>query len=213
MYGGLDMVVQHHKLPLLLIVALALIFLMPSWFTAQGICDYYGSYYPSTPDMQEGMFYADAYNFLYGSDECYYGPYGGTHVYNMPAYNPGTSYNIPAYNKPAYSMPTYSQNTDSENATNWLNDANVFYLTGSYQQAAESYAKAVNIDPSLSKGWLNMGNALYYLGKYHASLNAYEALLKLEPQNADALAGKNKTLLALNTTSVPNSTIGVPSSV
>ena len=206
------MVVQHHKLPLLLIVALALIFLMPSWFTAQGICDYYGSYYPSTPDMQEGMFYADAYNFLYGDDECYYSPYGGTHVYNTPAYN-AAAYNIPVNNKPANNAPTYSLNTVGENATDWLNEANVFYLTGSYQQAAESYSKAVNLDPSLSKGWLNLGNSLYYLGKYQASLNAYNALLNLEPQNADALAAKNKTLLALNTTSVPNSTIGVPSSV
>ena len=208
------MVVQHHKLPLLLIVALALIFLMPSWVPAQGIYDYYGSYYyPSTPEMQEGMFYADAYNFLYGGDECYYGPYGGTHVYNTPAYNAAASYNIPAYYTHAYNTPTNSQNTVSENATNWLNEANVFYLTGSYQQAAESYSKAVNLDPSLSKGWLNLGNSLYYLGKYQASLNAYDALLKLEPQSADALAGKNKTLLALNTTSVPNATLGVPSSV
>jgi tetratricopeptide (TPR) repeat protein len=123
------------------------------------------------------------------------------------------SYNLPAYNTPAYNVPTYNQNTISQNATNWLNEANVFYLTGSYQQAAESYAKAVNADPSLSEGWLNLGNSLYFLGRYQASLNAYDALLNLEPNNANALAGKNKTLLALNTTIVPNSTIGVPSSV
>ena len=204
MYGGLDMVVQHHKLPLLLIVALALVFLMPSWVPAQGIYDYYGSYYPSTPDIQEGMFYADAYNFLYGDNECYYGPYGGTHVYNTPEYNAAASYNIPANNTRAYNAPTYSQNTASENATNLLNEANVFYLTGSYQQAAESYSKSVNLDPSLSKGWLNLGNSLYYLGKYQASLNAYDALLKLEPLSADALAGKSQALRALNKTDESN---------
>jgi tetratricopeptide (TPR) repeat protein len=196
------MVVHHHKLPLLLIVALVLISLMPLWVPANGICDYYGSYYyPLSPDMQEFAFYADAYNFLYGNDECYYDPYGGTYVYNMPVYN------VPVYNKPTYNAPTYSLNTVSENATNLLKEANVSYLIGSYQQASESYAKVLNLDPSLSKGWLNLGNSLYYLGKYQASLNAYDALLKLEPQNADALAGKNLTLLALNTTSVPNSTI------
>ena len=79
-----------------------------------------------------------------------------------------------------------------------LNDANVLYLNGSYQQAAESYAKAVNIDPSLSEGWLNLGNSLYFLGRYQESLDAYVALLNQEPTNANALAGKNKTLSALN---------------
>jgi tetratricopeptide (TPR) repeat protein len=204
MYGGLDMFVQHRKLPLLLIITLALIFLVPSWSTAQGICDYYGSYYyPSTPDMQESMFYADAYNFLYGCDECYYPSYG-THVYNTPSYNAAASYNIPSNNTSAYNAPTNNQNTVSQNATNWLNEANVFYLTGSYQLAADSYAKAVNADPSLSKGWLNLGNSLYFLGKYQASLNAYDALLNLEPQNANALAGKSKAILALNKTGGTN---------
>lgn len=207
------MVAQHYKLPLLLVFALSLICLMSSWVPARGICDYYGSYYyPSTPYLQEAAFYADAYNFLYGDDECYYGPFWGTHLYNRPIYN-AASYNIPAYNEPADNATTYSLNAVSGDANNLLNEANVFYLTGSYQQAAESYAKVLNLYPSLSKGWLNMGNALYYLGRYQASLNAYNALLELEPQNADALTGKNKALFALNTTSVPNSSIGVPSSV
>ena len=86
----------------------------------------------------------------------------------------------------------------------WLNDANRLYLTGSYEQAAKSYAKAVNLDPSLLAGWLNLGNSLYYMSKYQASLNAYNALLKLEPQNADALAGKSLALLALNKTGGSN---------
>ncbi|MCK9567120.1 MAG: tetratricopeptide repeat protein, partial [Methanothrix sp.] len=82
--------------------------------------------------------------------------------------------------------------------TSLLDGANVFYLTGSYEQAAKSYANAVNIDPTLSKGWLNLGNSLYFLGRYQASLDAYEALLNREPNNANALAGKNNALLALN---------------
>jgi tetratricopeptide (TPR) repeat protein len=94
-----------------------------------------------------------------------------------------------------------------------LASANKLYLAGSYEQAAESYAKAVNTDPSLSEGWLNLGNSLYFLGKYQASLNAYDTLLNREPKNANALAGKNKALLALNATSMPNATTRVPGSV
>jgi tetratricopeptide (TPR) repeat protein len=95
----------------------------------------------------------------------------------------------------------------------WLNDANRLYLTGSYEQAAKSYAKAVNLDPSLLAGWLNLGNSLYYMSKYQASLNAYNALLKLEPQNADALSGKNKALLALNKTGGSNMSTITPSTL
>ena len=91
-----------------------------------------------------------------------------------------------------------NQTIGNSTADYWLNDANRLYLTGSYEQAAESYAKAVNLDPSLSVGWLNLGNSLYFLGSYQASLNAYNAALKLEPRNANALSGKNKVLLALN---------------
>lgn len=86
----------------------------------------------------------------------------------------------------------------------WLNDANRLYLTGSYEKAAESYAKAVNLDPSLTVGWLNLGNSLYFLGSYQASLNVYNAALKLEPRNANALSGRNKALLALNRTGGSN---------
>lgn len=58
MYGEMSMVVLRYKLPLLLIFALALICIMPSWVPAVGIHDYYGSYYyPSTPYLQEVAFY------------------------------------------------------------------------------------------------------------------------------------------------------------
>jgi tetratricopeptide (TPR) repeat protein len=107
-----------------------------------------------------------------------------------------------------------SNKTIGNGTTNYpLASANKFYLAGSYEQAAESYAKAVNLDPSLSEGWLNLGNSLYYLGKYQASLNAYNALLKLEPQNVGALAGKSLALLALNKTSGSNISAITPSTV
>jgi tetratricopeptide (TPR) repeat protein len=118
-------------------------------------------------------------------DEGYY-PNG------VPAYSESTC------NTPKHDTSAYNQSVGNGSATYWLNEGNVSYLTGSYDQAAESYAKAVNLDPSLSVGWLNLGNSLYYLGKYQASLNAYNTLLNLEPQNANALAGKSQAILALN---------------
>ena len=76
-------------------------------------------------------------------------------------------------------------------------------------QAASSYAKAVKLDPSLTEGWVNLGNALYFLGRYQESSDAYNATLKLDPQNANALLGRGKALLALNKTGGSNISIGL----
>ena len=190
-----------HRLPLILIFSLACLFMEPAWVTSLGSCGYYWPYYPHTQAGYEQYIWdIQAYRFLNYDDEGYYP--NGVH-----------SNNALTYNTPAYNTPTNNQSVGNGNATYWLNEANVSYLTGSYEQAAESYAKAVNFDPSLSEGWLNLGNSLYYLGKYQASLNAYNALLNLEPQNADALAGKSQALLALNRTGGSNISAITPSTV
>ena len=195
-----------HRLSLLLIFSLACLFTEPAWFTSLGSCGYYWPYYPpSQADYEQHMWNIQAYNFLNYDDEGY-SPYG------VPANNAPIS-GTPAYNTPTFNTPANNQSLGNGNATYWLNEANVSYLTGSYEQAAESYAKTVNLDPSLSEGWLNLGNSLYYLGKYQASLNAYNALLKLEPQNVDALAGKSLTLIALNKTGGSNISTITPSAV
>jgi len=188
------MAVTHHRLPLILIIALVVIFLTLPWITAQGSEDCFRSNcHSSRSEWQQRLWYADIYNFLYGDCECYYANHG---VYNPPyaGETPGAS----ASNALADSTNASSSNTAGEDAASLLDKANVLYLTGSYEQAAQSYAKAVNLDPTLSKGWLNLGNSLYFLGRYQASLDAYEVLLNREPGNANALAGKNNALSALN---------------
>ncbi|MCX6669533.1 MAG: tetratricopeptide repeat protein, partial [Methanothrix sp.] len=89
----------------------------------------------------------------------------------------------------------------------WLNEGNGFYLAGSYEQAAASYAEALKLNVYLSDGWLNMGNALYFQGKYQESLDAYNAVLGLDPQNVNALKGKSQALSALNRTAEANAAL------
>jgi tetratricopeptide (TPR) repeat protein len=210
-----------HRLSLLAILALPFVFTEPALVAGQGWYGYnYNSPYycpPSQADIEQYMWDMQTYYFLNDYD-----PYGGpaynqlpysTPAYNIPTYRAVPTYTA-AYSTPSsYNAPGNNQSVINGNATYWFNEANVFYLTGSYEQAAEAYAKAVNLDPSLSEGWLNLGNSLYFLGKYQASLNAYGTLLKLEPENADASAGKNQALLALNNTLGPNNSTMIPSTV
>jgi len=213
--GGLDVRIIH-RLSLLVILALTCIFMEPSWVTGQG-WNGYGydwPYYnqPSQADIEQSFWDNQANYFLNYYDPAYGPAYSqaryGTPAYNIPTYSAVPTYSAapaPTYTAEYSTLPSsntlaYNQSVVNDGATYWLNQANMSYLTGSYEQAALSYANAVGLDPSLSEGWLNLGNSLYFLGSYQASLNAYNALLKLEPQNANALTGKSLALLALNKT-------------
>ena len=161
---------------LLLIAALAWIILEPALVTSTGTCDYcWEDNYLSTAAEQQNIWMKEAFNFLY-CDCCYqgFGPY--------------------------YNQLASSQTNTNGTSDHWLSEGNRFYLAGSYEQAATSYADAVKLNPYLSEGWLNMGNALYFLGRYQESLASYDALLGQEPQNVNALKGKSQALLALNRT-------------
>ena len=217
-----------NRLYLLLILALACTFIEPGWVAAQGWWGHGYNWpynYPaSKADFEQYVWDMEAYYFMNYYDPAYYRyavpaysqPIYGTPAYYIPKYTAVPMYTVapthtvtPTYTAPmymaGYSKPSnntfqYNQRAGNGSATYWLNEANVSYLAGSYEQAAESYAEAINLDPSLTAAWLNMGNSLYFLGKYQASLNAYNNLLNLEPQNADALAGRSLVLLALNKT-------------
>jgi tetratricopeptide (TPR) repeat protein len=180
-----------------------MILLTQSWIAAQGSEDCFRSNcYSAKADWQQRLWYADIYNFLYGDCNCYYARHG---LYYPPYAGVRTDTSAAALADRSLDTSVASTATDStdsskseeEDSASLMDKANVLYLTGSYEQASLLYAKAVNLDPSLSKGWLNLGNCLFFLGRYQASLDAYEALLSREPDNANALAGKNNALSAL----------------
>jgi tetratricopeptide (TPR) repeat protein len=162
---------------LLRIAILAWTILGPALVISSGTCDYcWGDGYPSTNAEQQRIWMNEAFNFLY-CDYCYQGFW------------------------PYYSQePASIQTNDNDTSDHWLGEGNRFYLAGSYENAAASYAEAIKLDPYLSEALLNRGNALYFMGQYQESLASYDALLGQEPQNVNALKGKSQALLALNRT-------------
>jgi tetratricopeptide (TPR) repeat protein len=192
----------NKKFSLLLILAMTWMFMELSCVTclaycSYGDCDYW--HYPSLADIEQYHWYEEVYYFMNYCGEI---PYQTMPFYQtippyqtMPLYSYGST---PALNLSLQhsSTPAVNQATGGD-ANYWLNQGDSSYLTGSYEQAAVSYAEAVKLNPSLSEGWFNMGNAFYFLGRYNQSINAYDALLQLEPQNSNALMAKSKALLAL----------------
>lgn len=197
------MALSQKRLLLAFVAILVVILLTPSWIAAQGSEDCFKSNCHFTKaEWQQRLWYADIYNFLYGDCNCYYARHG---LYYPPYAGESSDTSASALADASADTSAASTSTDSadssksneEDPVSLMDKANVLYLTGSYEQASLLYAKAVNLDPSLSKGWLNLGNCLFFLGRYQASLDAYEALLSREPDNANALAGKNNALSAL----------------
>lgn len=176
---------RPQRVSLLLIAALAWMILEPALVTSFGTCSYcgWGDCPTLTERQQQWLWEKEVFNFLY-CDCCDqgWGPY-------------------------YYQMPSSSQSTVKGTASYWLNEGNGFYLAGSYEQAAASYAEALKLNVYLSDGWLNMGNALYFQGKYQESLDAYNAVLGLDPQNVNALKGKSQALSALNRTAEANAAL------
>ena len=175
---------------LLLIFALTFIFMETALVGSFGTCDYCGpnywdNYPPTQSEAEQAMWRSEIYYFM-NYDDC-------DNLY-PPAYTPANRNSVS------------NQVANNTTASYWLDNANKLYLAGYYEQAAASYAKAVNLDPSLSEGWINMANSLYFLGRYQESLDAYNAVIASDPLNANAILGKGKVLMAINRTQETNST-------
>jgi tetratricopeptide (TPR) repeat protein len=146
---------------------------------------FYNGTCPGKGYMEQAIWNAEAYAFLYGD---YYPGYGSAGYPGNPV---SSSYPVSSRQDSAYGAVTYS-------ADYWKSEADRYYLAGSYAQAAEMYGKAVQINQSLIAAWMNMGNSLYFLGRYQESLEAYEAAIRIDTNNAIAWQGKGQSLQALN---------------
>lgn len=152
-------------------------------------CDLEGFYKGTCPGegyIEQAMWNAEAYSFLYGDEFGFAGQSGNAGYGNVGYGNAGYGNTGAVVGNAAYS------------ASYWKSEADRYYLVGSYREAADLYTKAVQLDPTLAAAWLNLGNSLYFLGMYQEALEAYEAVIRLDPNNASAWQGKGQALQAQN---------------
>jgi len=77
-----------------------------------------------------------------------------------------------------------------------LDEGTAQYRTGDFRAAAESFRRAVTLDPSLLAAWENLGWAQHRLGQDDEALRIWNTLLKVEPGNVDALNAIGEVHLA-----------------
>ena len=79
----------------------------------------------------------------------------------------------------------------------YYNKGLAFYAQGQYDEAIESYDKALTVDDKLVAAYVGKGKALYYLGKYEDAKNSYDEALKIDENLVAAHVGKGNALYYL----------------
>jgi stress-induced-phosphoprotein 1 len=65
--------------------------------------------------------------------------------------------------------------------------------------ALKDAEKCLEMDPNFVKAYFRKGTIHNLMKEYHKALAAYDLGLKIDPQNADCIEGKQKTMMAINT--------------
>jgi hypothetical protein len=98
------------------------------------------------------------------------------------------------------SQETEINETETASAEYWLENGNVLYGQGRYDEAAKSYDRCILLDPQLEAAWFNKGNALYMQGYYDNALSAFDKAIEINPQDANTWICRGLTLKKLGRT-------------
>lgn len=82
--------------------------------------------------------------------------------------------------------------SNSTSASVWIELGNLFYKAGSYNSAADAYAKAVQMDPQSGAALSNLALAQVFAGKYRDAADLYRKSLDLFTDNKDKAAVWNR---------------------
>lgn len=81
----------------------------------------------------------------------------------------------------------YSTDTAGYSAEYWSGQGDQQFLAGSFQEAAESYDKALNLDPLNIYLMINKGKSLANLGRYQDAIVFFDQAFAINSSNAEPL--------------------------
>jgi tetratricopeptide (TPR) repeat protein/tRNA A-37 threonylcarbamoyl transferase component Bud32 len=84
--------------------------------------------------------------------------------------------------------------SNSSNATNLYNRANILYNLKRYNQALDTYDKAIQIRPEYAEAWNGEAKTLSELEKYKEALDAYDKAIQIQPNYLEAWLGRGYVL-------------------
>ncbi|MBE9004993.1 tetratricopeptide repeat protein [Fortiea sp. LEGE XX443] len=102
----------------------------------------------------------------------------------------------------AYTQQTLMANSAPSNQAldfaDYYKQGHTAYQVRDYQQAVESFSKAIQQEPKYAKAFINRGNARYNLKDYEGALTDYSKALQINPQEVKAFVnrGNSRYMLA-----------------
>ena len=91
-----------------------------------------------------------------------------------------------------------SNRSQDQQSSLLLEQGNIFYANNQYEEAIDSYDKALEIKPDYYKAWENKGGVLFKLGQYEKAITAYDKALSIQPNYYQAWNNQGNGLLHLN---------------
>ncbi len=79
-------------------------------------------------------------------------------------------------------------------AEDWSNQANQYFINGSFEEAAASYDKALELDPGNVDLLNNKGRALANLGRFEDAIASFDKSLAINSSDVEALNLKGTAL-------------------
>ncbi len=77
---------------------------------------------------------------------------------------------------------------------NYCGKGDVLYDLERFEEALDTYEKALQLDPHYFSAFKGKGNALYKLKRYNDALEAYNQAIELNSEDADVYIRKGDTL-------------------
>lgn len=78
------------------------------------------------------------------------------------------------------------------------NLGNLYQGLGRLQDAAQSFLRATQVDPSMTDAWINLGRVLDDSGMHSAAVECYDVALQLAPDDAMAWSNRGNSLRSLD---------------
>jgi len=96
---------------------------------------------------------------------------------------------------------TDAMNRNPKDHVPYSNRAACYQKLMEWQLALKDADTSIAMEPTFIKGWSRKAGVHYFLKEYHKAMDAYNEILKLEPDNADAKAGLDSVVAAINMSS------------
>ena len=88
---------------------------------------------------------------------------------------------------PTVSQKIETNKSETAYAEFWIEKGNSLYEQGRYNEAVQSYDRAIMLNPQLEAAWINKGNALYMQGNYDQALQAFDRAIEMDPQECNRM--------------------------